>query len=40
MLPIDQVIEQTINRGQKGPGGIIGITISAGSVQMYFEVMS
>ena len=33
MLPPDQVIEQTVNREQKGPGGIIGISTSVGSVQ-------
>ena len=35
MLPPDQVIEQTINKEQKGPGGIIGIRISIGSVQRW-----
>ena len=28
MLPSDQVIEQTINKDHKGPGGIIGISTS------------
>ena len=35
MLPSDQVIEQTINRDQKGPGGIIGISTSTGSIQRW-----
>ena len=35
MLPSDQVIEQTINKGQKGPRGIIGYTTSTGSVQRW-----
>ena len=34
MLPPDQVIEQTINKDQKGPGGIIGYT-STGSIQRW-----
>lgn len=34
-LPPDQVIEQTINKEQKGPGGIIGISTSVGSVQRW-----
>ena len=33
MLPPDQVIEQTINKEQKGSGGIIGTSTSVGSVQ-------
>ena len=33
MLTPDQVIEQTINKDQKGPGGIIGISTSQGSMQ-------
>ena len=33
MLSADQVIEQTINKDQKDPGGIIGYTISTGSIQ-------
>ena len=33
MLSADQVIEQIINKDQKGPGGIIGYTISTGSIQ-------
>ena len=32
MLPLDQVIEQTINQEQKGPGGIIGMATSVGCV--------
>ena len=35
MLPPDQVIEQTINKDQKGPGGIIGYTTSTGSIQRW-----
>ena len=35
MLPPDQVIEQTINKEQKGPGGITGITTSLGSIQRW-----
>ena len=35
MLPPDQVIEQTINKDQKGPGGIIGISTSQGSIQSW-----
>ena len=35
MLPLDQVIEQTINKEQKGPGGIIGMTTSVGCVQRW-----
>ena len=35
MLPPDQVIEQTINRDQKGSGGIIGSSTSQGSVQRW-----
>ena len=34
-LPPDQVIEQTINRDQKVPGSIIGISTSTGSVQRW-----
>ena len=30
MFPPDQVFEQTINKEQKGPGGIIGYTTSTG----------
>ena len=33
MLPPDKVIEQTINKDEKGPGGIIGYTTSTGSIQ-------
>ena len=33
MLPPDQVIEQTINKDKKGPGGIIGISTSQGTIQ-------
>ena len=35
LLPPDQVIEQTINKDQKGKGGIIGISTSVGSVQRW-----
>ena len=35
LLPPNQVIEQTINKEQKGPGGIIGISTSIGSVQRW-----
>ena len=35
MLPSDQVIEQTINKEQKGAGGIIGISTSTGAVQRW-----
>ena len=35
MLPPDQVIEQTINKEQKGPGGIIGFSTSPGTVQRW-----
>ena len=35
MLPPDQVIEQTINKEQKGSGGIIGISTSVGAVQRW-----
>ena len=35
MLPPDQVIEQTINKEQKGPGGIIGFSTSIGCVQRW-----
>ena len=35
MLPPDQVIEQTINKEQKGPGGIIGMATSIGCVQRW-----
>ena len=35
MLPPDQVIEQTVNKEQKGPGGIIGISTSIGCVQRW-----
>ena len=35
MLLPDQVIQQTINRNQKGPGGIIGISTSQGSIQRW-----
>ena len=35
MLPPDQVIEQTINKDQKGPGGIIGISTSQGTMQRW-----
>ena len=34
-LPPDQVIEQTINKEQKGAGGIIGISTSDGAVQRW-----
>ncbi|XP_066913065.1 uncharacterized protein [Clytia hemisphaerica] len=34
-LPPDQVIEQTINKGQKGPGGIIGFSTSENTVQRW-----
>ena len=35
MLPPDQVIEQTINKEQKGAGGIIGVSTSVGAVQRW-----
>ena len=35
MLPPDQVIEQTINKDQKSPCGIIAYTISTGSIQRW-----
>ena len=35
MLPPDQVIEQTINKDQKGPLCIIGISTSQGSMQQW-----
>ena len=35
MLPPDQVIEQTINRDLKCPGGIIGFTTLQGSIQRW-----
>ena len=35
MLLPDQVIEQTINKDQKGPGGIIGISTSQGTMQRW-----
>ena len=35
MLPPNQVIEQSINKQQKGPGGIIGYTTSTGSIQRW-----
>ena len=35
MLPPDQVIEQTINREQKGPAGIIGSSTNLGCVQRW-----
>ena len=33
MLPPDQVIKKTINKDQKGPGGIIDILTSQGTMQ-------
>ena len=35
MLHPDQVIEQTINKDKKGPGSIIGISISQGTMQRW-----
>ena len=35
MLPLDQIIEQTINKHQKAPDGIIGISTSQGSIQRW-----
>ena len=35
MLPPDQVIEQTINKNQKGTGEIIVYTTSTGSIQRW-----
>ena len=32
-LPSDQVIEQIVNKEQKGPGGIIGLRRTPGNVQ-------
>ena len=32
-LPVDQVIERTVNRDQKGSGGIIGFSTTEGTVQ-------
>ena len=34
-FPSDQVIEQTVNRDQKGPGGIIGFSTTEGTVQRW-----
>ena len=34
-LPPDQVIEQTINKEQKGSGGIIGISTSDGAIEKW-----
>ena len=34
-LPADQVIEQTVNQDQKGPGGIIGFSTTEGTVQKW-----
>ena len=34
-LPADQVIEKTVNRNQKGPGGIIGFSTKEGTVQRW-----
>ena len=34
-LPVDQVIKQTVNRGQKGPGGITGFSTTGGTVQRW-----
>ena len=38
-LPPDQVIEQTINKEQKGHGGIIGYSTSAGTVQRWIVII-
>ena len=35
MLPPDQVIEQTINKQQKGSGGIISYSTSIGTIQKW-----
>ena len=35
MLPPDQVIEQTINKEQKGSGGLIGCSTNTGTVQIW-----
>ena len=35
MLPPDQVIEQTINKDNKGPGSIIGISTSQGAMKRW-----
>ena len=35
MLPPDQVIEQTINKDQKGAGGIIGNSTSTDTIQIW-----
>ena len=35
MLPLDQVIEQAINKQQKGSGGIIGYITSIGTIQRW-----
>ena len=35
MFPPNQVIEQTINKDQKGPEGIIGISTSQGTMQRW-----
>ena len=34
-LPVDQVIKQTVNRGQKRPGRIIGFSTTGGTVQRW-----
>ena len=34
-LPSDQVTEQTVNRDQKGPGGMIGFSTTEGTVQLW-----
>ena len=34
-LPADQIIEQTVNRDQKGPGGIIEFSTTEGTVQRW-----
>ena len=34
-LPSDQVIEQIVNKEQKGPGGIIGLRRTPGNVQQW-----
>ena len=35
MLPPEQVIEQTVNKEEKGPGGIIGFSTTEGTKQRW-----
>ena len=34
-IPIDQTIEQTVNRDSKTPGGIVGFSVSKSAVQRW-----